>query len=157
MVKFPILSSLYAKTILRPPILSQDISTILSSTILKWPFQHKNVIFSLVPYPLHLLFPFLLIIPLSIFELPVRSLISELIESNSYSHLDPLPNLLLKTCLPFLLAIITAILKRPYLDPNNFVDICPISNLPIVSKILEKVVSSQLHTHPTQNILYEQF
>lgn len=93
--------------------------------------------------------------------------------------LDPLPTSLVKACLFSLLPLITAIihsslttgtvpaqfktaiitptLKKPGLDPNNFNNLRPISNLPFNSKILEKTVATQLHSHLTQNNLYEQF
>ena len=41
----------------------------------------------------------------------------------------------------------TPILKKPSLDPENFKNFMPISNLPFLAKTLEKVVSSQLQDH----------
>lgn len=49
------------------------------------------------------------------------------------------------------------ILKKPGSDPNNFNNLHPISNLPFLSKILEKTVASQVHAHLSDNNLYEQF
>ena len=49
------------------------------------------------------------------------------------------------------------ILKNPGSDPNNYNNLHPISNLPFISKILEKLVATQLHTHLTQNSLYDPF
>ena len=57
---------------------------------------------------------------------------------------------------PFLSAI-TPILKKPGADPSNFNNLRPISNLPFLSKILEKTVASQIHDHLSHNTLYEQF
>src|SRR4029434_8482172 len=90
-----------------------------------------------------------------------------------------LPTALVISCLPSLLPLIAAIihsslttgsfpaplktaavspiLKKPGSDPNNFNNLRPISNLSFISKILEKIVASQLHSHLSQNSLYEQF
>ncbi len=45
---------------------------------------------------------------------------------------------------PFKLAVIKPLIKKPQLDPNELANYRPISNLPFMSKILEKVVSAQL-------------
>ncbi len=78
--------------------------------------------------------------------------------------LDPVPTKLLKvTCSrrtrlniinsslslghvpkPFKLAVIKPLIKKPQLDPSELANYRPISNLPFMSKILEKVVSAQL-------------
>ncbi|CAJ1074417.1 uncharacterized protein LOC115370421 [Xyrichtys novacula] len=113
--------------------------------------------------------------------LPNDSEIYDLIQKSKPStcQLDPLPTTLLKSCLPSVLplisaiihsslttgtvpaslktAAITPILKKPGSDPNNFNNLRPISNLPFIAKIMEKVVASQLHTHLTQNSLYDPF
>jgi hypothetical protein len=90
--------------------------------------------------------------------------------------LDPLPTTLLKACLPVLiphlttlfnqslslghvpsvykLASITPILKKPTLDPADLSNYRPISNLPFLSKILERIVAAQLQTHLQSNKLY---
>ncbi len=47
----------------------------------------------------------------------------------------------------FKVAVITPRLKKPGADPNNFANFRPISNLPFLSKILEKVVASPVHYH----------
>ena len=54
-------------------------------------------------------------------------------------------------------AILTPLLKKPSLDPDNLSNYRPISNLPFISKVLEKIVSTQLHTHLNQNNLSEKF
>ncbi|KAL0148979.1 hypothetical protein M9458_055783, partial [Cirrhinus mrigala] len=80
--------------------------------------------------------------------------------------LDPVPTKLLKELLPvaeepllniinsslslghvpkpFKLAVIKPLIKKPQLDPSKLANYRPISNLPFMSKILEKVVSAQL-------------
>uniref|UniRef100_A0A6Q2XW77 Reverse transcriptase domain-containing protein n=1 Tax=Esox lucius TaxID=8010 RepID=A0A6Q2XW77_ESOLU len=54
-------------------------------------------------------------------------------------------------------AFIKPLLKKPSLDPEVFANYRPISNLPFLSKVLEKVVSVQLHNHLITNSLYEKF
>ena len=44
-------------------------------------------------------------------------------------------------------AIISPILKKQHLDPNSFSNYHPISHLPLLSKILERIVSKQLIAH----------
>ncbi len=45
---------------------------------------------------------------------------------------------------PFKLAVIKPLIKKPKLDSCELANYSPISNLPFMSKILEKVVSAQL-------------
>ncbi len=45
---------------------------------------------------------------------------------------------------PFKLAVIKPLIKKPQLDPSELANYRPISNLPFMSKIFEKVVSAQL-------------
>ena len=54
-------------------------------------------------------------------------------------------------------AIITPLLKRPTLDPEALGSYRPISNLPFLSKVLEKVVAAQLQTHLEDNNIFEKF
>ena len=99
--------------------------------------------------------------------------------SSSTCTLDPIPSKLIKDCLPAIsplltdiinssltsgsvpqslkLASVTPILKKPGLDPDTMSNFRPISNLPFLSKILERVVASQLKTHLTSNDLFEPF
>ena len=115
------------------------------------------------------------------FLLPTASDLSVLILKSKPTtcQLDPLPTTLVKSCLPSLLPLITAIihsslssgivpslfktaavtpiLKKPGSDPNNFSNLRPISNLPFISKTLEKIVASQLHSHLSLHSLYEPF
>uniref|UniRef100_A0A9J8CVH8 Reverse transcriptase domain-containing protein n=1 Tax=Cyprinus carpio carpio TaxID=630221 RepID=A0A9J8CVH8_CYPCA len=93
--------------------------------------------------------------------------------------LDPIPSKLLKEVLPevidplltiinsslslgyvpktFKLAVIKPLIKKPQLDPKELVNYRPISNLPFLSKILEKVVSSQLYSFLEKNGICEDF
>ncbi|XP_073328899.1 uncharacterized protein [Pagrus major] len=98
---------------------------------------------------------------------------------NSTSVLDPIPSSIVKSCLPTIspliaiiinsslssgsvpeslkLAAVTPILKKPGLDPDIISNFRPISNLPFLSKILERVVASQIRTHLHSHELYEPF
>ncbi len=93
--------------------------------------------------------------------------------------LDPIPSKLLKEVLPevidplrtiinsslslgyvpktFRLAVIKPLIKKTQLDPKALVNYRPISNLPFLSKILEKVVSSQLYSFLERNDICEDF
>ncbi len=93
--------------------------------------------------------------------------------------LDPIPSKLLKEVLPevidpllaiinsslslgyvpknFKLAVIKPLIKKPQLDPKDLVNYRPISNLPFLSKILEKVASSQLYSFLEKNYICEDF
>uniref|UniRef100_A0A3P9I249 Reverse transcriptase domain-containing protein n=1 Tax=Oryzias latipes TaxID=8090 RepID=A0A3P9I249_ORYLA len=117
----------------------------------------------------------------SSFQLPDHEEISSLILKSKPTtcSLDPLPTSLVIACLPTLLPLITAIihsslssgtvpslfkmaavkpiLKKPGSDPNLFNNLRPISNLPFISKILEKIVASQLYDHLKHNNLLEPF
>ena len=54
-------------------------------------------------------------------------------------------------------AVIRPLLKKPSLDPDNLANYRPISNLPFLSKVLEKTVAAQLQDHLTHNNLFEKF
>ena len=92
-------------------------------------------------------------------------------------ELDPLPASFLNQCLDTLLPYITSVvnnslvsgsfpvsfksaivrplLKKPSLDPENFGNSRPISNLHFLSKVTEKVVLAQLLKHlQTNKLLY---
>ena len=91
--------------------------------------------------------------------------------------LDPIPAALLKEALPVLLPTITQIInlslqkatipselkraivipsiKKPSLDPNILANYRPISNLPFISKVLERVVAQQLQQYLQENELYD--
>ncbi len=92
--------------------------------------------------------------------------------------LDPFPYKLLKEVLPEVIDPILAIinsslslgyvpktfklavikpLKKPQLDTNDLVNYRPISNLPFLSKILEKVASSQLYSFLEKNYICDDF
>ncbi|CAJ1053038.1 RNA-directed DNA polymerase from mobile element jockey [Xyrichtys novacula] len=93
--------------------------------------------------------------------------------------LDPIPSKLLKETLPlistsllkmintslltgyvpqsFKTALIKPLLKKPTLDSSSLANYRPISNLPFISKILEKVVANQLCDFLHNNGLLEDF
>ncbi|XDV21738.1 hypothetical protein PO909_026762 [Leuciscus waleckii] len=88
--------------------------------------------------------------------------------------LDPIPTKLLKEMHPLLniinsslslgyvpktfkLAMIKPLVKKTQLDPTELVNYRPISNLPFLSKILEKAVSSQLCSFLERNDICEDF
>ncbi|TWW71159.1 putative RNA-directed DNA polymerase from transposon X-element [Takifugu flavidus] len=52
-------------------------------------------------------------------------------------------------------AVIKPLLKKPSLDPDVLANYRPISNLPFISKVLEKVVVTQLLEHLQRNSLFE--
>ena len=54
-------------------------------------------------------------------------------------------------------AIISPILKKQNLHPNSFNNYRPISHLPLLSKILERIVSKQLIAHVNKNNLFYPF
>uniref|UniRef100_A0AAQ5ZK56 Reverse transcriptase domain-containing protein n=1 Tax=Amphiprion ocellaris TaxID=80972 RepID=A0AAQ5ZK56_AMPOC len=93
--------------------------------------------------------------------------------------LDPLPSFLIKCNTSALSPLITTIincslrsghvpstlktalikphLKKHNLNPQDLASYRPISNLPFLSKVLEKVVAGQLHDHLSTYALYEKF
>ncbi len=93
--------------------------------------------------------------------------------------LDPIPSKLLKELFPevidpllafinsslslgyvpktFKLAVIKSLIKKPQLDPKDLVNYRLILNIPFLSKILEKVVSSQLYSFLEKNYICEDF
>ena len=90
-------------------------------------------------------------------------------------QLDPIPTKIVKECVEPLLptfvkilntslgsgtvpslfkkAIVTPLIKKHSLDQNVLKNYRPVSNLPFLSKILEKVVSKNLAVHKTENNL----
>ncbi len=58
---------------------------------------------------------------------------------------------------PFKLAVIKPFVKKPQLDPSELANYRPISNLPFMSKILEKLVSAQFCSFLQKNSLCEEF
>jgi hypothetical protein len=98
--------------------------------------------------------------------------------SNSkHCSLDPIPTTLLKGCidsllpvlckianlsmssalmpLPFKQATVTPMLKKPSLDREDFKHYRPVSNLPYVSKLVERVVMARLNEHMSAHSLRE--
>jgi protein-disulfide isomerase-like protein with CxxC motif len=90
-------------------------------------------------------------------------------------ELDPIPTPILTSCLDSLLPMITAIvnksleeshvptstavvrqlLKKLCLDKEEFKNYRPVSNLPFISKILQKVVSTRLEEHINSHSLQD--
>ncbi|GFR87065.1 reverse transcriptase [Elysia marginata] len=117
---------------------------------------------------------------LSEFKLVNESQVKEIILSSPKKScpLDPLPSALFFQCLDVLLPHITTIindsllfgcvpnelkeslikplLKKDDLDRNVYKNYRPVSNLPFLSKILEKVVLKQLMEHLAKNDLVEE-
>ena len=52
-------------------------------------------------------------------------------------------------------AMLIPIIKKIILDPEIFNHFRPISNLPFISKIIQKVVASRLNSHMVSNGLHE--
>uniref|UniRef100_A0A671W597 Reverse transcriptase domain-containing protein n=1 Tax=Sparus aurata TaxID=8175 RepID=A0A671W597_SPAAU len=109
--------------------------------------------------------------------LPQCSLSSFSQAKASTCSLDPMPTTLVKSSLPalcplimeminssleydivpstFKTALVTPILKKPGLDPDDLHNYRPISNLHFLSKILERAVATQLQQHMSNHELYE--
>ena len=107
--------------------------------------------------------------------------VTKLLKSSNLksSQDDPIPAWLLQECTSELMPLITAIvntslssgcvptslkcakikplLKKPRLDPENLKHYRPVSNLTLLSKLIEKVVTIQLQQHLEVNCLQEQF
>ena len=72
--------------------------------------------------------------------------------------------LLINTCLSsgcvpaaFKHAVVQPLLKNPNLDPSILANFRPISQLPFLSKVLERVVYTQLQSHLATNNIHEKF
>ena len=115
--------------------------------------------------------------PLDAFQPVTHDDLEKLINSGNSKccHLDPIPTDLLKECLDSLLsplvriintfleacivpssfkaATVTPLLKKAGLDQEEMKNYRPVSNLPYVSKLLEKVVVAQLNEHLKDNSL----
>ena len=57
----------------------------------------------------------------------------------------------------FMCAVVKPLLTKPGLDPEALSSYRPISNLPFLSKVVERIVSSQVINHMTANNLFEPF
>ena len=121
------------------------------------------------------------LLPLSCFSEVQQGHIEKIIRGMKPTtcRLDPFPSTLLKSHVSILSPIITQavnlslqtahvppalkaavirpLLKKPSLDPDNLANYRPISNLPFLSKVLEKTVATQLQDHLTHNNLFEKF
>jgi len=105
--------------------------------------------------------------------------ISKLVSSrpNKTCSLDPIPTWLLKSCMPALLhpltsivnsslssgqfpealreAVVTPVIKKPSLDKNVMKNYRPVSNIALISKLIEKPAIKQLQDHLTNHDLNE--
>ena len=116
--------------------------------------------------------------PLAAFHPVSQATVKDIIKKSSIKtcELDPLPasffNQCLDTLLPYITivvnnslvsgsflesfksAIVRPLLKKPFLDPENFGNYRPVSNLPFLSKITEKVLAQLLKHLQTNKLLY---
>jgi hypothetical protein len=116
--------------------------------------------------------------PLISFDIPDKEKVYEIITemNNKYCDLDPIPTWLVKSCFTELSMMINLIitksltesafpsklkyaLVKPVIKDRNesqddLANYRPVSNTPFISKLLEKVVSTQLKTHIENNNLY---
>ncbi|XP_078799361.1 uncharacterized protein LOC144990211 [Oryzias latipes] len=110
-------------------------------------------------------------------EAEITSIITS--SKSSTCLLDPIPTRLFKETFPlindsiltminasletgyvpqsFKYAVVKPLLKKPSLDPSILANYRPISNLPFISKILERVVVKQLYCHLQDNSHFEDF
>ena len=110
-----------------------------------------------------------------ILNVPSESEISKILLNcpNKQSDSDPIPTWLLKVCAPVLIptitnivnlsltsghfhpilkeSVISPLLKKPTLDKDQLSNYRPISNLSLISKIIERVVKSRLTDHLVSN------
>ena len=99
--------------------------------------------------------------------------------SNASSDLDPFPTALLKKCFSALLPIITAIvnlslrtgsfpdtlknalvhplLKKSTRDPNDLKNYRTVSNIPFISKVIEKAVVKRIDAYMSSNDFHEKY
>ena len=115
------------------------------------------------------------------FEPCTESELESIIKASSSSscELDPIPTPLLKECLPSLLpyltymvnlsissgqfptslktAIVRPLIKKANLDKNELKNYRPVSNIPFISKIIEKTVVKRLEKYMSSNSLHEKF
>ena len=91
-------------------------------------------------------------------SIPTR-LLKDVLPEASNSLLDMINLSLLSGYVPqsFKVAVIKPLLKKPTLDPEVLANYRPISNLPFLSKILEKAVANQLCDFLHNNSLFEDF
>ena len=118
--------------------------------------------------------------PFNVFEPVTTSYIRDLISKSPITScaLDPLPASVVRVCLDVLISHITAITNfslsqavfpycfkqavvRPLIKkqglPTEMSNYRPVSNLSFISKVIERVVTSQLIKHLDQNSLAEKF
>ena len=86
-------------------------------------------------------------------------LLKEVFESVGPCILSLINTCLLSGCGPaaFKHAVVQPLLKKENLDPSFLSNFRPISKLPFMSKVLEKVVLTRLQTFLVNNNVYEKF
>ena len=99
----------------------------------------KPSTFLLDPIPIRLLKEFLPLVSTSLLDMIYLSLVTGYVPQS------------------FKVAVIKPLLKKPTLDSGVLANYRPISNLPFLSKILEKAVSNQLCDFLHNNSLFEDF
>ena len=57
---------------------------------------------------------------------------------------------------PLKTAIVKPLLKKPTLDCTSFRNFRPVSNIAFMSKVIEKVIAFQLHSHMTRHNMFEE-
>ena len=57
---------------------------------------------------------------------------------------------------PLNTAIVKPLLKKPSLDCTSFKNFRTVSNIAFMSKVIEKVIAFQLHSHMTRNNMFEE-
>ena len=57
----------------------------------------------------------------------------------------------------FKTAVVQSLLKKPTLDPDILNNFWPISKLPFLAKVLEKIVAEQIISFMNSNGLFEKF
>jgi hypothetical protein len=117
----------------------------------------------------------------SVFQPMSQSAIEKIVSSSSGAScsIDPIPTWLLKECKQELIPVITKIvnmsmssgifpesmkkamvrplIKKPSLDPTDFKNYRPVSNLSFVSKVIEKSVAGQLKSYLLNSNIEEKF
>uniref|UniRef100_A0A8C2BXZ1 Reverse transcriptase domain-containing protein n=1 Tax=Cyprinus carpio TaxID=7962 RepID=A0A8C2BXZ1_CYPCA len=141
----------------------------------------KDIRASIIPHPAHKACTFALSHPCFSFKLVTLHDVTTLLDKlkPSYGHSDVLPPSLFKQvfgsigpCVVEMIntslltgvvpdffkhAIVEPVLKKPSLDPLKPINYRPISKLPFMAKILEKVVAEQLNTFLEINDIFDKY
>ncbi len=95
----------------------------------------------------------------SLLDILPTTLLKKVFSSIGSSLLSIINYSLVSGCVPSLFkqAVVQPLLKKPNLDPSVFSNYQPISKLPFISKILEKVVANQLVTALNKHNIFDKF